>query len=1492
MRTSICAAAAFVFGAAASANDEALFTAAADVATAQTEASPRDVGLPALRERAVTVDAGRLAPPGDVAAPSTPVAAETLAVDGDWRLPLNLFDDVGFEAVIERTFALAGGHALRGRLAGTPGGRVTLAVRGNTVTGTVLTPDAAYVIRPAGRGRHTVSEVHRAWFPVDDADGARHVLPPVDAPPRMFERADEPALPPPDDQPPAALVPKTAPAPIARGHRPSGVAGFRARWLAQGPGPILYGQVENVSPDNEVVGAVHTVLAHPTDPDRLYIGATNGGIWRTDDATSTRPTWRPLTDHASSLSIGAMAFDAEDANTIIAGIGRYSSFGRTGGDRTGLLLSRDGGETWHALQHPLFGPLQDISGVAMRGDRIVATTGRNSGSAVRSTDGGATWSAVRDLALNSYVFDLVADPSDADRMYATVERRGVYRSDDGGATWRDVTSDAALKDAFTRTVTRGGQSGVNNNAELAVGADGRVFVAVLVGGQANYIGFSDDQGGSWTAMDLPLTAEANDAVDGLNPRFKPGGQGAIHFAILVDPNDSDIVYVGGDRQDLHFEEPRLVDNYYAYNSIGARDYSGRLFRGDASVPASGEIPSPQWQHLTHRADVAAIPGGGTARASAPHADSREMAIDARGDLIEVDDGGVYRRTSPGDNTGDWFSLNGNLQVSEMHDIAYDPLSKMLIGGNQDTGTPEQWRQGDAAWRTVTTADGGDVQVDASAAPDESYRYSSVQFFGGFRRIVYNADGRPLRIEFPAMAVEGVPVFELAPEFDFVQRFSLNAVDPARAVIGAYSVFETFDRFETLVEAATLQRDALERVSSTAYGCADNADLLYFGHGSLYTPAGHITARRGLGEDAAPSPDDWTATGYVGGPVRDIVIDQEDCATAYAIDARRVFATNDAGATWRDLTGNLAAAPVTYPDLRKLELVPADGLFGIDKAVLIGSRAGVHVMFPRAEGVWFAMNDGLPHAPVWDLDYSAADNALFAATIGRGAWRLQTGPVVAAHIADQTLEVADGPVAVDVTSAFEDAGGTLAYAASTDNDAVVAVAVTDGEVVLTPQAAGTATVRVVATNAAGLEGITSFTVTVGVVVDIPATAVVREGGRLIVPVYMNAPVRGLSVLRYMITRDDNPSTADASADDYTALGVLVLFPGTARSNLYIPITDDARIEPPREVFKITLVPPAPNPDFGLGLRSATTVTIREGVCDRSLAVRNAIRAGRDCADVAEVATVTNLDLGGLGIRQLRRLDFSGMIGLRRLVISGNDLTALPAGVFAGLSNLRLLSLADNDLAALPAGALWPAQSLNRLSLGGNRLTALSPLTFFANPALFWLELDNNLLEQLPPQLLAQQFGFARLNLAGNRLAALPDGFFNDLAYIRSLNLAGNPGAPFTFALNLTRTDAAPAEPGPAEVALRVRQGAPFDIAAPVAVEEGILDINSTADEFTATLATGRQVGEPFAVRQADDQPTTVRVTEAPPVPQGDCGLPACYEGVTLAEGDPLVLFGAP
>src|SRR5215510_3694906 len=563
---------------------------------------------------------------------------------------------------------------------------------------------------------------------------------------------------------------------------------FGGSWTAQGPGPTRNGQVDNVTPNNEVDGAIHTVAAHPTDANILYVGGVNSGIWRTGNATAASPTWIPLTDNFPSLSIGALEFDPTDATrrTLVAGIGRFSSFGRNGGPLTGILRTTDGGDNWARIS-PSILMNQNISGIAARGATLLASA--TGGGLFRSTDGGSNWVMVsggNGLPAGG-AFDLVGDPSDPNRFYVSVQSTGIFRSDNGGASWTNISSgDPTLNGSITQAgKTNGG------NAEMAVASNRRLYVIVVVNGRAQYIGFTDNPvaGATWTAMDLPRTLESNGEIEGLHP----GGQGSIHLSIAVDRNDPNTVYVAGDRQDSPFP-----------NFILASNFSGRLFRGDTRVAPRGPTgapPSPQWKHLTHSNSIQAIPGGGTASGSAPHADSRDLVIDAKGDLINVNDGGIYRRTSPRDNTGDWFSINGNVQTTEFHDVAYDTISNAIIlGGAQDTGSPVQITRGSTTWRSVSTADGGDVAVDniTMASSNQSIRYTSFQNLGGFRRETYDATntrvGDPF---FPAlMVVGGGAPFQ--PQF--VTPLELNAINPTRLVIGGTnSVYESLDKGDTITQ---------------------------------------------------------------------------------------------------------------------------------------------------------------------------------------------------------------------------------------------------------------------------------------------------------------------------------------------------------------------------------------------------------------------------------------------------------------------------------------------------------------------------------------------------------------------------------------------------------------------------------------------------------------------------------------------------------------------
>lgn len=774
-----------------------------------------------------------------------------------------------------------------------------------------------------------------------------------------------------------------------------------ATFQPMGPAAIINGQVEKVTPNNEVSGAIHTVLTHPNNANVMYIGAVNGGIWRTTNALQTRPTWVPLTDHLPSLSIGAMDMDPANPARIVAGIGNYSSFAE-GGNLTGLILTEDAGATWTVIDDPLLVG-KNISGVTIRGDLILASAGGGFfGSSpnpdtglFRSTDGGVTWQNIElldrdanfpDEPVEFEVFDLVADPSpdNTGRYYAAVAETGIFRTDDGGANWTNVTSGSArITDLFNIIANNNLD---NNNIEMAVASNGRIYMTVITVGQPVFIAYSDSGGGTWTEMDVPLTQEATGIV-GVSPRAKPGGQGNIHFSIIVDPTDPYTVYVAGDRQDgdLSFDNG---------NSIGARNFTGKLFRGDtrrASVGnvlnLAGFIPfngySPQWEHLTHSNLIPEMPEGGTRRGSAPHADSREMAFDAAGNLIEVDDGGIYRRTLPRSNQGDWFSINGNLQITELHNIAYDAVSNILVGGSQDNGSVQQISSNSQIWEQISldaqeiigivsrssAGDGGDVAVDDTSNANFSYRYTSSQGLGGFRRQVYDRNNQLVREDTLINNIIG----------NFVTPVILNKSLASRMVIGGTAgIFESFDRGDSFREIrgpnnasfGILGADQTAIVAGGSRGGVANPALLYVGSGA------EVFVRTNQADNLR-----LTRAQYPGGIIRDLAVDNADWANVYVIDRDDVYVSSDTGDSWRRVTGNLINQGAS--ELRSLEFVRSGSGEGF---LVAGTNTGVYVTSDRTPGNWIELGN-LPNAPVFDLEYDAADNVLAVGTMGRGAFLL-------------------------------------------------------------------------------------------------------------------------------------------------------------------------------------------------------------------------------------------------------------------------------------------------------------------------------------------------------------------------------------------------------------------------------------------------------------------------------------------------------------------------
>jgi photosystem II stability/assembly factor-like uncharacterized protein len=744
----------------------------------------------------------------------------------------------------------------------------------------------------------------------------------------------------------------------------------------------------------QTIGAVNRVLPHPTDSNIMYIGSVNGGVWKTTNALSNNPSWLPLTDNLKSLSIGALAFDTADTtrNTIIAGVGRTSSLYSRGGPLSGLQISTNGGTTFTEVDGS--GRLSELSinGVVKHGNTIVVTVDKSyiwyplipNYGVFRSTDNGATFTPISTSDIpHGRAADMVIDPANPTTIYVAIYnlaaplvgggRGGIYKSTDTGATWNKISTPEI--ELAIPTTTR--------NIKLATSILGRVYVAIAVAattttkaGQLSAIFRSQDSGNSWNALSLPTTTE-----NGVQYGIHPGGQGFVHFSFEADPINPDILYIGGDRQPSAFGGTNrnvMPSIYYTPgasdtpntdskfpNSIGAIHFTGRLFRGNALTNT--------WVHLTHSNTLGAA-GGGTASNSSPHADSRDMAFDASGNLIQCDDGGVYRRTLPQSNMGDWYSINGDLQVTEMHSIVYDPITQLITGGTQDNGTMQQENPNSMTWSLIEDGDGGKVCIDTLVIPGLSVLYFSTQYLGYFQRKTYNSS---------KSIINKHTITLTNPNFkpQFYTPIKVNSVVGGRLLLaGETSVYESFDMGDTLID---IGGGLLGNCSCIAYGGMKNGipnpNVVYA------CKDNNVYLRTSSTQTLTLTPASLPNNNII----NDIAIDSTDWERAFVVTTivttaglvSHIYMTTDAGTSWIDITGNLS----NVGEIRSNEII-RHTTFGFG-GIVVGTEYGVYLASDNSFGTWTKIGTNIPNVQIESLDYNPEHDILVIGTFGRGAWSI-------------------------------------------------------------------------------------------------------------------------------------------------------------------------------------------------------------------------------------------------------------------------------------------------------------------------------------------------------------------------------------------------------------------------------------------------------------------------------------------------------------------------
>ncbi|MFN5416159.1 MAG: WD40/YVTN/BNR-like repeat-containing protein, partial [Flavobacteriia bacterium] len=267
-------------------------------------------------------------------------------------------------------------------------------------------------------------------------------------------------------------------------------------------------------------GRVNFVRFDPNDPNVIYVGTPDGGLWKT---TNGGTSWTVLTEQLEAIGCSDIAIDPNNSQILYLGTGDSD-----GGDSysIGLLKSTDGGLTWGAtgLVHSV-AQGRTISRVLIDPTNSNTILVAASNGIFRSVNAGANFTSVNTGSFK----DLEFKPGDPSTVYAV--GTSFRKSTNNGQNWTTISS------GLTTT-------GVER-ISLAVTAANSSYVYLLYGS-------SSDQGllGVYRSTDSGTTFTQR--ADG-SPNYlgwssngsDAGGQAFYDLTIAASPTNAEQIMIGG-----------------------------------------------------------------------------------------------------------------------------------------------------------------------------------------------------------------------------------------------------------------------------------------------------------------------------------------------------------------------------------------------------------------------------------------------------------------------------------------------------------------------------------------------------------------------------------------------------------------------------------------------------------------------------------------------------------------------------------------------------------------------------------------------------------------------------------------------------------------------------------------------------------------------------------------------------------------------------------
>ena len=684
-------------------------------------------------------------------------------------------------------------------------------------------------------------------------------------------------------------------------------------------------------------GRVTAIAGVRSQPCTYYMGATGGGVWKTETCGAT---WTPISDgQIETGSIGSI--DVAESNPAIVWVGTGSA--------------------------------------AIRSNVII---GRG---VYKSVDAGRTWQFMG-LKDAGQIGSIVIHPANPDIVWLAAlgspfgpnDERGIYKTVDGGKTWK--------KTLFVNAETGGRVVAVNdaNPGELYAGMyrGFRKGWDIISGGPASEGGIykSLDGGDTWTKLSNGLPSTLIGKIDISIARSQP----STVYAMVEAPGSEGGLYKSADAGGSW----KLVNGaanlrtrpfYFHYVDVNPKD------AGDVWVSSLNLLRSRD--------------GGVTFTAvPTPHVDNHGIWFnpDNPSYAIQANDGGANVTTDGGRT---WSSIL-NQPTAELYMVAVDQQHPYLLyAPQQDNSTiitpsvPTASFGFDHPAQAFTQASGcetggiwptPDGRIVWGACKGEVERLN-IQTGQAQRRWIYPQDRYghhpdEIKFRFPRQTV--IMVSPHDPKTIFQASHVLHrSTDDGLTWQVISPDLTAHEKEYQVVPGRPITRDVTgEEVYSTIYAMAESP----IERGVIWVGANdgpvHVTRDNGKTWKNV-TPPDLPPGGRVQNIDASAIRRGSACIAVYRFLREHdlkpyIYRTDDYGATWTKLTDGTDGIPADYPTRVVREDPERAGL------LYAGTEFGMFVSFDNG-GRWQRLQQNLPQTPVTDVRVQRGD--LVISTMGRSLW---------------------------------------------------------------------------------------------------------------------------------------------------------------------------------------------------------------------------------------------------------------------------------------------------------------------------------------------------------------------------------------------------------------------------------------------------------------------------------------------------------------------------